>query len=43
MSCNVGEVTKRLENELLCCYIGEAKEGLENELSRRRSDGKVGE
>ena len=27
MSCDVGEVTERLENEL-----GEAREGLENEL-----------
>ena len=30
MSCDVGEVTERLENEL--CSVGEAKEGLENEL-----------
>ena len=31
MSCDVDEVTERLENEL-CCDVGEAKEGLENEL-----------
>ena len=36
MSCDVGEVTERLENEL-----GEATEGLENELSRKQSDGRV--
>ena len=30
MSCDVGKVTERLENEL--CDVGEAKEGLENEL-----------
>ena len=36
MSCDVGEVTERLENEQkgwrMSCDIGEAKEGLENEL-----------
>ena len=44
MSCDVGEVTKRLENEELVTYkkqkkgcrmncdVGEATEGLENEL-----------
>ena len=30
MSCDVGEVTERLENEV--CEVGKAKEGLENEL-----------
>ena len=30
MSCDVGEVTESLENEV--CDVGEAKEGLENEL-----------
>ena len=43
MSCDVGEVTERLENELCwlarwikwrACDIGEAKEGLKNELWR---------
>ena len=29
MSCDVDEVTERLENEL-CCDVGEATEGLEN-------------
>ena len=35
MSCDVGEVTDRLENELSslrACDVREAKEGLENEL-----------
>ena len=34
MSCDVGEVTKRLENELwrMICDVGKATEGLENEL-----------
>ena len=31
MSCDVGEVTERLENEL-CCDVGEVTEVLENEL-----------
>ena len=31
MSCDVGEVKERLENEL-SRDVGEAKEGLENEL-----------
>ena len=31
MSCDVGEVTEKLENDL-SCDVGEAKEGLENEL-----------
>ena len=31
MSCDLGEVMERLENEQ-ACDIGEAKEGLENEL-----------
>ena len=31
MSCDVGEVTERLENEQIC-DLGEATEGLENEL-----------
>ena len=31
ISCDEGEVTESLENEL-CCDVGEAKEGLENEL-----------
>ena len=31
MSCGVGEVTKRLENEQ-SCDVGKATEGLENEL-----------
>ena len=30
MSCDVGEVTESLENEL--CDVGEAKKGLGNEL-----------
>ena len=30
MSCDVGEVTESLENEL--CDIGDTKEGLEDEL-----------
>ena len=34
MSCDLGEVTERLENEL-CYDVGEATEGLENELWRR--------
>ena len=40
MSCDIGEVTERLENELekqkkgwkMGCDVGEAMEGLENEL-----------
>ena len=32
MSCDVGEVMERLENEL--CDVGEAKEGFENDLRR---------
>ena len=32
MSCDVGEATERLENEL-CCDVGEATEGLEYEQS----------
>ena len=35
MSCDVGEVTERLENEFcsfLSCDVGKAMEGLENEL-----------
>ena len=36
MSCDVCEVTERLENEqssfVISCDIGEVKEGLENEL-----------
>ena len=38
MSCDVGEVTERLENELkknnwrMNCDVGEATEELENEL-----------
>ena len=32
MSCDVGEVTERLENEL---WFGKATGGLENELWRR--------
>ena len=35
MSCDVGEVTERLENELcsfLSCDVGKATQGLENEL-----------
>ena len=38
MSCDVSEVTERLENELgkkgwrMNCDVGEATEGLENEL-----------
>ena len=38
MSCDIGEVTERLENELqkkgwrMSCDVGEATEGLENEL-----------
>ena len=41
MSCDVGEVTESLENELCSlryrrgCDVGEAKEGLENDLRRR--------
>ena len=43
MSCDVGEVTKRLENEQsslekdwrMSCDVGKATEGLENELRRR--------
>ena len=40
MSCDVGEVTERLENELcsgwrITCDVGEGTEGLENELGRR--------
>ena len=31
MSCDVGEVMERLENEQ-SCDLGEATEGLENEL-----------
>ena len=32
MSCDVGEVTERLENEQrMRCDVGEATEGLENE------------
>ena len=32
MSCDVGKVTERLENEQSSAYdVGEAKEGLENE------------
>ena len=31
MSCDVGKLTERLENEL-CCDVDEATEGLENEL-----------
>ena len=34
MSCDVGEVTESLENELssMSCDVGKATEGLENEL-----------
>ena len=35
MSCDVGEVTERLENELgwrMSCDVGKATEGLENKL-----------
>ena len=32
MSCDVGKLTERLENELSDSDVGEAKEGLENEL-----------
>ena len=36
MSCDVGEATERLENELCslsgACDVAEAKEGMENEL-----------
>ena len=35
MSCDVGEMTEMLENELcsfLSCDVGKAMEGLENEL-----------
>ena len=35
MSCDVGEVMERLENELgwrISCYVGKVTEGLENEL-----------
>ena len=32
MSCDVDEVTKRLENERISCEVGDATEGLENEL-----------
>ena len=35
MSCDVGEVTERLQNEKgqrMSCDVGEATEGLENEL-----------
>ena len=39
MSCDIGEVTERLENELCSlkgwrksCDVGKAREGLENEL-----------
>ena len=40
MSCDVGEVTERLENErkkgwiirVMSCDVGEATKGLENEL-----------
>ena len=40
MSCDVDEVTERLENERkkgwrMSCDVGEATEGLENELWRR--------
>ena len=37
MSCDVGEVSERLENELcsLNFDVGEATEGLENEMRRR--------
>ena len=31
MSCDVDEMTERLENEQ-SCDVGEAKEGLDNEL-----------
>ena len=41
MSCDVGEVTERLEIRWRAnCDVGEATEWLENELWRRRSDGK---
>ena len=44
MSCDVGEVTERLENERRkSCDVGKAAEGLENELWHRWSYGKVGE
>ena len=38
MSCEVGEATEGLENELwrMSCDVGKATEGLENELRRRR-------
>ena len=33
MSCDVGEVTESLKNELcLFCDVGEAREGMENKL-----------
>ena len=32
MSCDVGEVTERLENERMSCGVSKATEGLENEL-----------
>ena len=32
MSCDVGEVTESLENELKACDMGEPKEGMENKL-----------
>ena len=41
MSCNIGEATGSLENELrkkgwrMSCDVGKATEGMENELLRR--------
>ena len=39
MSCDVGEVTERFENERkgwrMSCHVGKATEGLKNELWRR--------
>ena len=55
MSCDVGEVKERLENERcwfvgearkgwrMSCDVGKATEGLENELWHRSSNGRVGE
>ena len=43
MSCDVGKVTERLENELWACDAGEVKEGLQNELWRMWRNGRIGE
>ena len=32
MSCGIGEVKERMENERSACDVGEAKEALENVL-----------